>query len=139
MKLTGTEKTCVWAITAVFLGYLAGCGFVHDEEITGPYRLVAVDISEEMMVCFGLENGDCVGRIPETVFSVGWNKRFIVAKQHPQGNRAITNYFVLDMTLDNKLADPSTSVIGPLSISEFEVKAGVLGLPSFRKTIRSLQ
>jgi hypothetical protein len=135
-----TDVRNTWiAIVAVLLGHLAGCGFVHDEEITGPYRLVAVDISEQMIVCFGLENGNCVGRIPETVFSVGWNERFIVAKQHPQDNKAVTNYFVLDMTLDNESADPSTSVIGPLSVSEFEAKAVVLGLPSFTKTIKSLQ
>ena len=118
---------------------LDGCGFVHDEKITGPYRLVAIDISEQMSVCYTLEKSDCIGRIPETVFSVGWNDRFIVAKQHPSNNRSVTNYFILELARDGKLADPSASVTGPLSATAFEGKVASLGLPPFTKTIEALK
>lgn len=118
---------------------LAGCGFVHDEKITGPYRLVAIDAPEQMSICYTLEKGDCVGRIPETVFSVGWNDRFIVAKQHPSNNRSVTNYFILKMARDNKLSDPSESVTGPLSAVAFEEQAVSLALPPFTKTIEGLK
>ena len=120
------------------LGF-AGCGFVQDEKITGPYRLVAADISQQMHVCYTLEKGDCIGRIPETVFSVGWNERFIVAKQHPSNNRSVTNYFILEMARDSKFADPSASVTGPLSASAFEEKMASLALPTFTKTIEALK
>jgi hypothetical protein len=120
------------------LGF-AGCGFVHDEKITGPYRLVAIDVSEQMSVCYTLKKGDCIGRIPETVFSVGWNDRFIVAKQHPSNNRSVTNYFILEMARDSKLADPSASVTGPLAATAFEERMASLALPPFTKTIEALK
>jgi len=126
-------------IGVIFVFHLAGCGFVHDEKIAGPYRLVAIDISEQMGVCYTLEKGDCIGRIPETVFSVGWNERFIVAKQHPSNNRSVTNYFILEMARDSKLADPSASVTGPLSAAAFEERVASLGLPPFTKTIEALK
>ena len=118
---------------------LASCGFVHDEKITGPYRLVAIDVSEQMSVCYTLEKGDCIGRIPETVFSVGWNDRFIVAKQHPSNNKSVTNYFILEMARDSQLAEPSASVTGPLSAAAFKEKVAPLGLPPFTKTIEALK
>ena len=126
-------------IGAALVVYLAGCGFVHDEKITGPYRLVAVDVSNQMRVCYTLENDVCMGRIPETVFSVGWNERFIVAKQHPSNNRAVTNYFILEIARDSKLADPSASVTGPLTAAAFQERVAQLALPEFTKTIRALE
>ncbi len=129
----------VFAICIALVLPVAGCGFVHDEMITGPYRLVAIDNSEQMSVCYTLKKCDCIGRISETVFSVGWNDRFIVAKQHPSNNRSITNYFILEMARDSQLADPSASVTGPLSAAAFEKKVASLGLPSFTKTIGALK
>ncbi len=118
---------------------LAGCGFVHDEHLTGPYRLVAVDTPEEMSICYTLEKNDCIGRIPDTVFSVGWNERFIIAKQHPSNNKATTNYFILEIARDSKFAEPNESVTGPLSKSEFEEKLISLGSPQFTRTIEELK
>ena len=92
-----------------------------------------------MSVCYTQERNDCIGRIPETVFSVGWNERFIVAKQHPSNNKAVTNYFILEMARDSKLADPSASVTGPLSAVAFEEKAASLGLPQFTRTFEALK
>jgi len=103
------------------------------------YESHRADISEQMGVCYTLEKGDCIGRIPETVFSVGWNERFIVAKQHPSNNRSVTNYFILEMARDSKLADPSASVTGPLSAAAFEERVASRGLPPFTKTIEALK
>lgn len=134
-----TQLLRAFAIGAVLVLHLAGCGFVHDEKITGPYRLIAIDTSEQMSVCYALEKGDCIGRIPETTFSVGWNDRFIVAKQHPSNNKSVTNFFILEMARDDKLADPSASVTGPLSATAFEDKVASLELPPFTKTIEALK
>jgi hypothetical protein len=127
------------AFGGILATQLASCGFAHDETLTGPYRLVAVDTQEEMSICYTLEKGNCVGRVSGTIFSVGWNERFIVAKQHPRNNREVTNYFILEMARDNRLADPSASVTGPLSSTEFEEKAVSLGLPPFTKIIEALK
>ena len=109
------------------------------EKLTGPYRLSATDSDLQMHVSYKLTSGDTVGRIPETVFSVGWNDRYIVAKQYPKNNRAITNYFYLEIARDNEYADPSESVTGPLSADEFEKKRSELGLPVFSRTIEHLK
>ena len=116
-----------------------GCGYAHDEKLTGPYRLIAVDVDEQMDVSYSLPKGSAIGRIPETVFSVGWNDRYIVAKQHPKNNRSITNYYYLDMSRDSAYADPSASVTGPLVESDFLPRRAELGLPDFSRTIKALQ
>ena len=116
-----------------------GCGYAHDEKLTGPYRLIAVDVDEQMDVSYSLPKGSALGRIPETVFSVGWNDRYIVAKQHPKNNRSITNYYYLDMSRDSAYADPSASVTGPMAESDFLLRRAKLRLPDFSRTIYALQ
>ena len=118
---------------------LSGCGFVHDEHLVGPYYLTAVDTTEQMSLGYAVEGESRVGRIDETVFAAGWNDRYIVAKQHPKNDRRVTNYFFLDMTRDSKYADPSASVTGPMTEAEFRAKKAELGLPDFRRTLRSLE
>ena len=119
---------------------LVACGFVYDEPIVGPYRLVAVDVLEDMRLCRTLERErDCIGRISETVFSVGWNARYVVAKQHPQNDRSITNYYYLERTKDTIHANRNESVTGPLSFEEFDARTKSLGLPSFSLTVESLK
>jgi hypothetical protein len=118
---------------------LSGCGFVHDEKIIGPYRLAAVDVDQQMSVCYELASGGCIGRIDETVFAVGADARYIVAQQHPSNDRTVTNYFILVIASDSELADPSKSVIGPLSEAAFRAKAQSLRLPAFTPTVASLK
>jgi hypothetical protein len=127
------------AMTLMSALLISGCGFVHDEHITGPYRLIAVDIDEQMSISYDLGGGSAVGRINETVFAFGHDKRFIVAKQHPNGDKSITNYFYLDMIKDSKYAEPSDSVTGPLTKTEFEGEAKRLNLPKFTRTITALE
>jgi len=86
-----------WAFAVVVL--LLGCGFVHDEKIDGPYRLVAVDSESQMSVCYGL-GSNCVGRIPETVFAVGSDAKYVVAARHPANDRTKTEFYYLIRELD---------------------------------------
>lgn len=135
-----TDRQIVLFITVVFLiTQMASCGFVSDEKLIGPYCLVAVDLDQQMSICYQIDKGDCVGRIPETIFALGWDEHYIVAKQHPAKKPPITNYFVIDISRDSKYADPAVSVIGPLSASEFEEKRVLLGLPAFIRSIDSLK
>ena len=112
---------------------------MHDEHITGPYRLIAVDIDEQMDVSYDLGNGSTVGRIGETVFAYGFDQRYIVAKQHPSNDRRITNYFYLEMAKDSEYADPPASVTGPLSLQDFESASQQLNLPKFSRVIKHLE
>jgi hypothetical protein len=95
---------------------LSGCGFGHDERVTGDYRLIADDVPDQMSLSRRLPDGNAIGRINETVFVVGWNHRYIVSKRHPAKNRKVTHYYYLDMSRDSIYADPSQSVAGPLSL-----------------------
>jgi hypothetical protein len=65
------------------VGAACDFGFVHDERLDGPYRLVAVDLTSRMGIFFDLGHGDAIGRISETVFAVGWNNSYVVAARHP--------------------------------------------------------
>ncbi|WDE95571.1 hypothetical protein PQO03_07540 [Lentisphaera profundi] len=125
-------------IIIITFSLLTGCGFVHDEHIIGPYRLIAVDISEQMSISYELEGG-AAGRINETVFEYGFDAYFIVAKQHPKNNRNIINYFYLEMKKDSKYANPSDSVTGPLTKKEFGIATKKLNLPNFSHTIKHLK
>jgi hypothetical protein len=116
-------------MAAVFvLVALGACGFIHDEHLVGPYRLVAVDTSEQMAVCEGTGSAvHCV--IPATVFAVGWDASFIIAKQHPfelpqvtQSDKSITSFWII------RISD--RAVIGPLAKGEFETRRTVLGVPA---------
>ena len=118
-----------------FLGIalaVQGCsGFVYDRKIDGPYRLTAIDTMSAMTVTYALDNKDTVGRIGKTVFAVGWNKRYIVAKRHPPSSNAVTEYFYLDRGADSGYSDPSKSVTGPLSKDDFIRATNELELPAF--------
>lgn len=118
---------------------LSSCGFAHDEPLTGNYCLIATDLLEQMSISYSFENGSAVGRIDETVFAVGWDQRYIVAKQHPNNNRALTNYYYLEMAKDSPYADPRESVTGPLTAQQFASKQNELKLPPFTRTIKSLE
>jgi hypothetical protein len=127
------------AVLSLVSAILSGCGFAHDERLTGDYRLIAVDSVEEMSVCRRLPDGNAIGRIGETVFAVGWNDQYIVAKQHPAKNRNVTNYYFLDISRDSTYADPSQSVTGPLTEAVFNQRKAELKLPDFRRTIKQLE
>ena len=119
---------------------LFGCkpGLSHDEQIVGPYRLIATDVSEKMHVAYSGAKGSVVC-IPQTVFAIGWDDRYIVAKQHPRDDRGITNFYFLDISRGSATNDPVASVIGPLTEDEFEYHREELGLPEFKRTIKSLE
>ncbi len=114
-------------------------GSMHDEKLVGPYHLAAMNSLEDMQVCYALSNGDTVGRIDGTVYAVGWNSRFIVAKQHPHNNRSITRFYILDISRDSTYANPGSSVSGPFTEAEFQSMQSMLGLPTFTRVIRSLE
>lgn len=117
---------------------LAGCA-PSDERLVGPYLLAHIDSQEDMYLCYELPEGNCVGRIQKTVFAVGWDERYIVAKRHPANDRKIVQYFFLEMGKDSLYADPAISVTGPMTEESFYRHTRLLGLPAFRKTIKQLE
>jgi hypothetical protein len=119
---------------------LAGChGVAHDEQIDGPYHLLALDVDEEMHVAYDFGDGTSIGRIPATVFAAGSDSQYVVAARHPDNDRSTTEYYYLVRALDGPLVDPSVTVRGPLDLSTFQSESERLGLPPMTLEIDSLK
>ena len=110
------------------------CDGLHKEHITGNYYLVSTDyVDEDLSVSYDLGDGSYIGVVNETVFAVGYNKDFIIAKQHPakeinNPDKSITNYFIVPIT--NKVDKwPDENKIGPLTELEFLIKRKELNIP----------
>lgn len=105
----------------------------------GPYALIWIDTSENVSLSRELSDGNWIGRVDSTVFAVGWDGHYAVAKQHPHGDKSKTNYFILDSKNDVPTAEVNQVVIGPLTESEYQQKSIELNLPKFTKVLASLQ
>ncbi len=112
------------------LFFLSACdyGILWQDD---PYIVVWIDALDTASVSWELENGNSIGRIPETVIAVGSDERFIVAKQKNLRSDKIS-YFILDRKKDHKLADPSVSVTGSLTKEEYDAFANRLNLPQMQ-------
>ena len=116
--------------------FLLSCSLGMDIErnIVGNYYLTAPDDDEQLGLTYrypGDENG-YGGIIEQTVFAVGFNKQFIIAKQHPP-NKEITNYFILPYNLNKE--PKNEDLIGPLTLKEFEQKKKELKIENLDFTI----
>jgi hypothetical protein len=65
--------------------------------------------------------------ISESVFAVGYNKNYIIAKQHPGNYRNITKYFIIPITHKFDWRT-NNGMIGPLTLEEFNKKQKDLNL-----------
>ena len=104
---------------------------------SGRYALVWVDLSEDVYLAHGGERGNWGILVEPRVFAVGANERYVVAKQHPGGDKTVTNYFIVD-----KLSGSPNlvgTVVGPLSEAAFHERASLVSLPEFTKTLEDLQ
>jgi hypothetical protein len=120
---------------------LSGCGLFDSgvEWREGPYELLWIDLPYQLSLNYDLgREGGSIGLVDWAVFSVGSNDRYIVVKQHPQGNKAVTSYFIVDKTKALP-TDPVRAVVGPLTQSEFNAQARLIKLPSFTKVVNSLK
>jgi hypothetical protein len=129
------------AFAGLFLTLISSCGLFDSGEVWrgGPYKLSWIDIPEDVKVSYDLGEGASVGRIEEQVFAVGWDGHYLVAQQHPKGDKNIINYFIIDAKKDSPMAEPKDVVIGPLTEAEYKVKSVELNLPQFTKILSSLK
>lgn len=114
-----------------FTVFLFGCFGLFDSDsktITGKYIVVWIDLPENQIISerYEINSAGSSQLVPEYVFSVGHNKEFIIAKQHPTNgfeggykvNTAITNYYIIDM--NRKILKNGQKVFGPLTLSQFD-------------------
>jgi hypothetical protein len=131
-------------------GSVAGCGtgFLRDVALDGPYRLVAVDHPEDMLLCRSVgTEGDCLGdglAGGATVFQAGANAKFIVVARHPRrwpeaADRSISEfYYVIRSASEPDPLAPLT-VVGPMNKLEYDKESERLGLPDFTKIFEDLK
>lgn len=108
---------------------LTGCSPVRDDHLSGPYRLWATDIDQQLQVCYAIKDG-CIGRIPATVFEVGFDDRYVVAGVDEDNDGSHINYFYVVRALDGPLVDSAVAVKGPFHFVEFEQEKARLALPN---------
>ncbi len=127
-------------IISLTLSFTSCQDLVHNEKIIEGFYLIAVDINEDMDLSYEVGSGNFVGIIGQTVFAVGFNKNYIIAKQHPYNNRKITNYYIVMIDNLDPLW-PEKNVIGPFTKQEFNLKRQELNITDikFTKVIRSLE
>jgi hypothetical protein len=106
--------------------------------------MVAIDTAEQSEVAYDLGHGSSIGRVPPTVFAVGYNRDYIVAARHPtsyidQPDRSKTEYYYIIRAKDGPYVDPSVTVRGPFNASGFAAETGRLHLPTLKDEIASLK
>jgi hypothetical protein len=108
---------------------------------SGPYGLIWVDESDKVRLSYDMGDGVWFVLVDSCVFSVGANQQYVVAKQHPGGDKTITNYFIVEIRAGLPVRDriSKDAVIGPLDEKTFRQKAAELTLPPFMKTLESLK
>lgn len=105
---------------------LFGGGLV-EREITDDYWLFANGKMEEMsIVYFPKDNGsDLI--VNETVFAVGYNENFILAKSHPNGSKLVTYYHIIEINKDEN-NKPGQAV--SMTFEQYKLKKEQLKIPS---------
>lgn len=115
--------------TLICLGFLIltmqGCQIgAYKQKIYDKYYLSALDSKEDMEVVYIDKQGYMLSIIEASVFSIGKNDEFIVAKQHPKefpnkANKNIVNYFIIPIK-NQKSKNIEKNIIGPLTDIQFD-------------------
>ncbi len=121
---------------------IAGCGTsVEFRRVVSNYYLIATDDLEQLSLCqqYSSNSSSYPAIITETVFAVGYNTHYIIAKQHPNEhgealNKNITNYYILplDTPINSGTLKP---LIGPLDSATFDIKRNELGIKDIKFTV----
>ena len=121
-------------IIVLFLFIMLFSSCYYKKPLAPGYELTEFDYDkEDMSIIYYYDNKIRVGVVNPTVFAVGYNEDFIIAKQHPRKfpnppDKSITNYFIIPIK-DKVRQSPDDNKIGPLTKSEFKEKRKELGIP----------
>jgi hypothetical protein len=112
---------------------------VYKQALNGAYYLDALDDDKDMAISIEDSAGNGVGVVKATVFAVGQNDAFIIAKQHPlrEGgsiDKATVNYYIIPLTMKVS-TQIDRNYFGPLTADEFKAKSNELALRNIRFTI----
>ena len=80
---------------------------------SGPFQLFFVDRSPGPgHFVYDLGNGGSIGLVDYTVYAVGSDAHHIVVKQHPRGEKSITNFYIVDLNTSALPLHPERAVTG---------------------------
>lgn len=129
------KRRHIIALVLISTGLYSCTGMIINQCIIGDYYLTAPDIPEQSTISYRNKKykDSYLTIIPETVFSVGHNKQYIIAKRHPNINsfskldKSIIYYYILpvksEFTFENK-----NGLIGPLNEIQFKNQLKALGI-----------
>ncbi len=105
-----------------------GVGLV-EREITDDYFLFANNTLDEMSIWYHAEKNSNRLIVPETVFAVGENGDFIIAKSHPKTtdngiNKSVTYYHIIEV--DKKSFEQSPN----LTLEQYKNERKKLNIPN---------
>lgn len=124
-------------VAAVFCIFTSCYGTSIKEQFIENYFIIAGDDPSEAFLAYHVSRpvdseesmlyGSIIGA---TVFAVGHNDKFIIAKQHPRTfpgppDKSITNYYILPF-LEGMDWETKNGLIGPLTLEEFNRKRNEL-------------
>jgi hypothetical protein len=132
--LNYTKTTLLVTILMTFLGSCGG--FVIEKKVVGNYYLIAVDVIEDISLSHHKpsDGGAHAEVIPPTVFAVGHDDRYIIAKRHSLSDRTNIDYYIVPVKADIDWRS-GNYLIGPLTLEQFEQKRRELNIQSMRFTI----
>jgi hypothetical protein len=136
-------RTIIIFLCIIFLAGVATCrywyrAFAYEEQIQDYYYLIAVDDEKYMDISYN-NGGGTFSVIPSTVFAVGYNENFIIAKQHPcyfaePIDKTITHYYIIPIK-----NNPNNNAIGPLTLEQFYEKRKELNVPDSVKFTKEFE
>jgi hypothetical protein len=90
---------------------MSGCIGLSHRQVIGSYFLVSMNGDKDqtsLSIAVGTNKESFVGVIDDMVYAVGFNERYIIAKQHPvqsatgEADFGISNYYIVDMLRRNE-------------------------------------
>jgi hypothetical protein len=126
--LRNTNKIIGVLLLLILESCYFGAGLV-EREITDDYFLFANNTLDEMSIWYHAEQYSNRLIVPETVFAVGENGDFIIAKSHPKTtdngiNKSVTYYHIIEV--DKKHTEQSPN----LTLEQFERERKKLNIPN---------
>lgn len=137
----GYDSRFLFALFLLAVTFAPGCiggGVFSKERLVGRFAMWAVDgLSDNSVVEESEDRRAARVLIPPTVFAVGFNDHFIIAKRHPKSghqiDRSTTEFFVVAVL--------EGQVHGPVDQGEFAALRARLGVPAslgFSRVIEQL-
>lgn len=106
---------------------------------SGPYKLTWIDDPASVSLLFTPTKQMSLELVPPQVFAVGIDARYLVAKQHPNGDKSITNFYIVARSFERSSSFDSRALMGPMNAQTYSTQSKALGLPDFSKTFPSLE